>query len=116
MVTTSTLRYTATLPGLPALDLHLQHMGTVRDMIACCGPRTRLPDARTHAELAGAARPLRRLWVPRTVSPSLTSTFGAPALIIAVPDWPSMIARCGPRTCLFASRSRAELAALLARS
>ena len=29
-------------------------------MIARCGPRTRLPDARSRAELAGAARPLRR--------------------------------------------------------
>src|SRR4249920_1915240 len=28
-------------------------------MIARCGPRTRLPDARSRAELAGAARPLR---------------------------------------------------------
>src|SRR4051812_29033165 len=29
-------------------------------MIACCGPRTRLSDARSRTELAGAARPLRR--------------------------------------------------------
>ena len=29
-------------------------------MIARCGPRTRLPDARSRAGLAGAARPLRR--------------------------------------------------------
>jgi hypothetical protein len=33
---------------------------TRASMIACCGPRTRLPDARSRTELAGAARPLRR--------------------------------------------------------
>ena len=41
----------------PDLDITVP---TRASMIACCGPRTRLPDARSRAELAGAARPLRR--------------------------------------------------------
>ena len=37
---------------------HVTRHGTA-SMIACCGLPTRLPDARSRAELAGAARPLR---------------------------------------------------------
>jgi len=35
------------------------HRRVPASMIARCGPQTRLPHARTRAELAGAARPLR---------------------------------------------------------
>ena len=48
--------------------------------------------------------------MPRTVSPSLSSTFSEADLNITVPTRASMIARCGPRTRLPDARSRAELA------
>src|SRR6476660_4781860 len=50
------------------------------------------------------------VWVPRTVSPSLISTFWEANLNITVPTRASMIARCGPRTRLPDARSHAELA------
>src|SRR6476660_5664832 len=50
------------------------------------------------------------VWVPRTVSPSLISTFWEANLDSTVPTRASMIARCGPRTRLPDARSRAGLA------
>jgi glycosyl hydrolase family 10 len=50
------------------------------------------------------------LWVPRTVSPPLISTFPQADLNITVPCQPSRIARCDLSTRLPGARSRAELA------
>jgi hypothetical protein len=71
-VTIFVLSYLAVLEGVraenpvtvfeqhvPARDLDIT-VPTRASMIACCGPRTRLSDARSRAELASAARPLRR--------------------------------------------------------
>ena len=73
-------------------------------LLRLVSPRTLL---RWHAHLVA-----RRwtLWVPRTLSPSLNSTFRGSTPSIAVPGQPSMIARRGLATGVLDARSRAGLA------
>ena len=52
--------------------------GSQPSMIAYCGPRTRLPDACSHAELAGAACPLRRRQRRRDSNAATRSRHAAP--------------------------------------
>src|ERR1700750_204000 len=72
----------ASPPG-SALVVTVQHYPS---MICECGPRTCLPDARSHAVLAGAARPLRHRQGRRDPDPAPRGLRVAPHQPPAHPD------------------------------